>query len=116
GAVDPGRLKGRVAFRNVTFSYDARKAAVANVDLVAEPGDTITLGRATGAGKSTALALLHRAFDPQSGFIEIDGRDSRDCTLAGLRRNIGVVFQEAMLFNRSIKENLLVGRPDASEA
>jgi ATP-binding cassette subfamily B protein len=116
GAIDPGRLRGRIAFRNITFCYDGKKPAVANVDLTAEPGDTIALVGATGAGKSTALALLHRAFDPQSGFIEIDGRDIRDYTLSGLRRNIGVVFQEAMLFNRSIRENLLVGRPDASDA
>jgi ATP-binding cassette subfamily B protein len=115
-AVDPGRLAGRVVFRDVSFSYDGRQPAVADLDLVAEPGDTIAFVGATGAGKSTALALLHRAFDPQSGVIEIDGRDIRDYTLAGLRRNIGVVFQEAMLFNRSIRDNLLVGRPDASDA
>ncbi|HKA71815.1 MAG TPA: ATP-binding cassette domain-containing protein, partial [Xanthobacteraceae bacterium] len=70
----------------------------------------------TGAGKSTALALLHRAFDPQSGVIKIDGVDIRDMKLAGLRRNIGVVFQESLLFNRSIADNLYVGKPDATEA
>jgi ATP-binding cassette, subfamily B, beta-glucan exporter len=69
---------------------------------------------ATGAGKSTALALLHRAFDPQSGVITIDGVDIRDLKLSALRRNLGVVFQEAMLFNRSIAENLMVGKPDAT--
>jgi glucan exporter ATP-binding protein len=116
GAIDPGRLEGRVAFEKVSFSYDGKHPAVADLDFVAEPGDTIALVGATGAGKSTALALLHRAFDPQSGRIEIDGHDIRDYTLAGLRRNIGVVFQEAMLFNRSIRENLLIGRPDATEA
>jgi len=89
---------------------------VAGLDFTAEPGDTIALVGSTGAGKSTALALLHRAFDPDSGVIAIDGRDVRDYTLGGLRRNIGVVFQEAMLFNRSIRENLLVGRPDATDA
>src|SRR5258705_63393 len=69
----------------------------------------------TGAGKSTAIALLHRAFDPQSGFIRIDGMDVRGLTLTALRRNIGVVFQEALLFNRSIADNLRVGKPDATE-
>ena len=68
----------------------------------------------TGSGKSTALALLHRAFDPQSGVIKIDGMDIRDFTLDGLRRNIGVVFQETLLFNRSIAEKLRVGKPDAT--
>jgi ATP-binding cassette, subfamily B, beta-glucan exporter len=68
----------------------------------------------TGAGKSTALALLHRAFDPQSGAIKIDGMDVRALKLAGLRHNIGVVFQEPLLFNRSIADNLTVGKPDAT--
>jgi ATP-binding cassette, subfamily B, beta-glucan exporter len=70
---------------------------------------------ATGAGKSTALALLHRAFDPQSGCIEIDGKDIRNLKLAALRRNIGVVFQETLLLNRSIADNLRVGKPTATE-
>ncbi|MFL6855449.1 MAG: ATP-binding cassette domain-containing protein, partial [Sphingomicrobium sp.] len=60
-------------------------------------------------------ALLHRAFDPQSGIISIDGMDVRALTLSGLRRNIGVVFQEALLFNRSIADNLRVGKPDATD-
>ena len=74
-------------------------------------GETVALVGATGSGKSTTLGLLHRAFDPQSGVIRIDGDDIRDLTLASLRRNIGVVFQEPMLFARSIRENLQVGRP-----
>ena len=80
------------------------------------PGETIALVGATGAGKSTAIALLHRAFDPQSGQIEIDGTDIRKFKLAALSRNIGVVFQEALLFNRSISDNLRVGKADATEA
>jgi glucan exporter ATP-binding protein len=115
GAVEPRRLQGRVVFDNVCYSYDGTRPAVADLKFVAEPGDTIALVGPTGAGKSTALALLHRALDPQSGHIEIDGRDIREYTLVGLRRNIGVVFQETLLFNRSIRENLLVGKPDASE-
>jgi ATP-binding cassette subfamily B protein len=75
----------------------------------------VALVGATGAGKSTALALLHRAFDPQSGAVLIDGVDIRAITLTGLRRNIGVVFQEVLLFNRSVAENLQVGKPDATE-
>ncbi len=79
-----------------------------------DSGQTIALVGPTGAGKSTAIALLHRAFDPQSGFIKIDGMDVRGLTLTALRRNIGVVFQEALLFNRSIADNLRVGKPDAT--
>jgi len=115
-AIDPGRVRGLVEFKEVSFSYDGKSPAVADLSFTAAPGDRIALVGPTGSGKSTALALLHRAFDPQSGAISIDGADIRDLTLVGLRRNIGVVFQETLLFNRSIAANLRVGKPDASEA
>lgn len=115
-AIDAGRLSGLVEFNDVTFSYDGKRPAVEDLSFAALPGQTIALVGPTGAGKSTAIALLHRAFDPQSGFIKIDGMDVRGVTLTSLRRNIGVVFQEALLFNRSIAENLRVGKPDATEA
>jgi ATP-binding cassette subfamily B protein len=115
-AIDVGRLSGLVEFHDVTFSYDGKRPAVEDLSFTALPGQTIALVGPTGAGKSTAIALLHRAFDPQSGFIKIDGMDVRGVTLTSLRRNIGVVFQEALLFNRSIAENLRVGKPDATEA
>ncbi|MBY0382905.1 MAG: glucan ABC transporter ATP-binding protein/ permease [Xanthobacteraceae bacterium] len=114
-AIDPGRLKGLVEFSDVSFSYDGKRPAIEDLTFTALPGETIALVGETGAGKSTAIALLHRAFDPQSGFIKIDGMDIRGITLAALRRNIGVVFQEALLFNRSIAENLRVGKPDATD-
>jgi len=114
-AVDPGRVKGLVDFKDVSFSYDGKRPAVADLTFTALPGETIALVGSTGAGKSTALALLHRAFDPQSGAIMIDGTDIRAFTLTSLRRNIGVVFQEVLLFNRSIAENLRVGKPDATD-
>jgi len=116
GAIDPGRGRGLVEFDHVSFSYDAQRPALGDLTLVAQPGETIALVGPTGAGKSTALALLHRVFDPDSGAVRIDGHDIRDLKLAALRRNIGVVFQESLLFNRSIAANLLVGKPDASEA
>src|SRR5262249_3075653 len=115
GAIDPGRLAGHVEFKHVSFSYDGRRMAAEDLNFEAQPGETIALVGATGAGKSTAIARLHRAFDPQSGAIEIDGIDIRNFKLAALRRNIGVVFQESLLFNRSIADNLRVGKPDASE-
>ncbi|MBV5269746.1 MAG: glucan ABC transporter ATP-binding protein/ permease [Afipia sp.] len=114
-AIDPGRLTGLVEFNDVSFSYDGKRPAVEDVTFTALPGQTFALVGETGAGKSTAIALLHRAFDPQSGVIKIDGMDIRGMTLAALRRNIGVVFQEALLFNRSIAENLRVGKPDATD-
>jgi ATP-binding cassette subfamily B protein len=115
-AMDTGRLSGLIEFRDVSFSYDGKRPAVEDLSFTALPSQTIALVGPTGAGKSTAIALLHRAFDPQSGFIKIDGMDIRALKLAGLRRNIGVVFQEALLFDRSIDDNLRVGKSDATEA
>jgi len=115
-AIDPGRVHGLVEFRDVTFSYDGKRSAVADLNFTALPGETVALVGGTGAGKSTALALLHRAFDPQSGKVQVDGVNVRDIQLAALRRNIGVVFQEALLLNRSIADNLCVGKPDATVA
>ncbi len=115
-AIDPGRLQGLVEFKDVSFSYDGKRPAVQDLSFTALPGQTIALVGPTGAGKSTAIALLHRAFDPQSGIIKIDGMDIRALKLSALRRNIGVVFQEALLFNRTIADNLRVGKPDATEA
>jgi len=115
-APDPGRLAGRIAFEDVSFSYDGKRAAVADVSFEVQAGETIAIVGSTGSGKSTTLGLLHRAFDPQSGRILADGRDIRDMSLLALRRNIGVVFQEPMLFARSIRENLTVGKPDATDA
>jgi len=114
-AVDPGRVQGLVEFQDVSFSYDGKRPAVLDLNFVARPGDTVALVGSTGAGKSTALALLHRVFDPQSGVVKIDRMDIRSMTLSALRRNIGVVFQEVLLFDRSVAENLRVGKPDATE-
>jgi ATP-binding cassette, subfamily B, beta-glucan exporter len=114
-AIDTGRLAGLVEFHDVSFSYDGKRPAVEDLSFTALPGQTVALVGSTGAGKSTAIALLHRAFDPQSGFIKIDGMDVRGLTLTALRRNIGVVFQEALLFDRSIADNLRVGKPDATD-
>ena len=116
GASDPGRLKGEIAFDEVSFSYEAPRPTLVGVSFRARPGETVALVGTTGSGKSTAASLLHRAFDPQAGGISIDGTDIRDMTLEGLRRNVGVVFQEPMLFARSIADNLRVGKPDATVA
>ena len=114
-AISVGKLSGSIAFEDVSFSYDGKRAAVADVSFEVKPGETIALVGSTGSGKSTTLGLLHRAFDPQSGRIVADGRDIRDYTLLSLRQNIAVVFQEPMLFARSIRENLSVGRPNATD-
>ncbi|MGW5960050.1 glucan ABC transporter ATP-binding protein/ permease [Methylorubrum thiocyanatum] len=110
------RFEGEVSFEDVAFSYDGRRNALDGVSFTARPGETVALVGTTGSGKSTTLGLLHRTFDPDAGAIRIDGLDIRDIGLSSLRHNIGVVFQEPMLFNRSIRENLQVGRPDATDA
>jgi ATP-binding cassette, subfamily B, beta-glucan exporter len=115
GAIEIGRARGLVEFENVSLSYDGKRAAVEDLTFRVEPGETVAVVGATGAGKSTALSLLHRAFDPQKGTVRVDGHNIRDVKLMSLRHNIGVVFQEALLFNRSIEENIRVGKPDASE-
>jgi len=114
-AIDAGRLSGAVSFDNVSFSYDGRRQAIRNINFVVNPGETIALVGSTGSGKSTTLGLLHRVFDPDKGVVKIDNIDIRDFTLASLRRNIGVVFQEPMLFARTIEENLRIGDPDATD-
>jgi len=115
GAIDPGRSAGLIEFHQVSFSYNPQQKAVDNLSFVIKPGQTLALVGASGAGKSTALSLLYRAFDPQFGFITIDGIDIRKFKLTALRRNIGVVFQEPLLFNRSIADNLRIGSSGASE-
>jgi ATP-binding cassette subfamily B protein len=118
-AVDLSRLQrggrpGEVVFENVSFSYGSTAPTLADVSFTAQPGASVALVGRTGAGKSTAMALLQRLWDPAAGRILIDGHDLRAVTLESLRRSIGVVFQESMLLNRSIRENILIGKPDAT--
>jgi ATP-binding cassette subfamily B protein len=115
-ARDIGRVVGEVRFEGVSLSYDGARPAVRDIDFTAPAGSVIALVGPTGAGKSTTMALLHRLWDPQAGRITVDGLDIRAATLASLRRNIGVVFQESAMFYRTIAENLRVGRPDATDA
>jgi ATP-binding cassette subfamily B protein len=115
-AIDPGRLTGKIVFKDVSFSYDGKRTAIDNLSFTIQPGQTIALVGASGAGKTTALSLLYRAFDPQTGLIKVDDQDIRHFQLTALRRNIGVVFQEPLLFNRSIAENLRIGSQEATDA
>ena len=115
GATDLTAPRGEVRFENVVFGYPGGAPVLADVSFTAHPGTSVALVGQTGAGKTTAMALLQRLWDPSSGRILIDGQDLRDVSLESLRRNIGVVFQESMLFNRSIRDNLRMGRPDATD-
>ena len=106
---------GEVIFDHLSFAYPGGPNILSDVSFIAKPGMSIALVGQTGAGKSTAMNLLQRLWDPVSGRILVDGQDLRDVTLESLRRSIGVVFQESMLFNRSIRENLRIGRPGATD-
>ena len=114
--VDIGRAKGNVDFEDVSFSYDGLRPALAHFTLNVPAGTAVAFVGPTGAGKSTALSLLHRMWDQQSGVISVDGVDHRDIRLESLRRNIGVVFQDSTMFYRSIGDNLRIGKPDATQA
>ena len=116
GATALPRVRGEVVFDKVSFGYDPVQPALHDLSFRAAPGDTIALAGPTGAGKSTALSLLYRAYDPSGGTVAIDGHDIRGVTLDSLRQNIGVVFQDPGMFYRSILDNLRVGKPDADLA
>lgn len=110
------RVRGALAFERVSFGYRPERPALRGVDLRIAPGSRVALVGPSGSGKSTLMALLLRLYDPDTGVIRLDGHDLRDLTLDSLRRNVGVVFQHTTLFQRSIAENLRIGRPDASDA
>lgn len=107
---------GEVAFRALRFRYRDDSRALEGIDLVAEGGKMTALVGRSGSGKSTLLALVPRLYDPSAGRIEIDGQDLREVTLASLRGQIGVVSQDVVLFDDTIRANILFGRPSASEA
>ena len=113
---DVAQIAGDIRYENVTFAYAEGLPALKNVSFHARPGETIALVGATGAGKSTLVNLLTRFYEHTSGEILIDGRSICEYNLRALREAIGVVTQESFLFNGSIRENLLVGKPDASDA
>jgi ABC-type multidrug transport system fused ATPase/permease subunit len=110
------RILGDIRYENVSFSYVEGLPALRHVSFHAPPGATIALVGATGAGKSTLVGLLVRFYEFSSGQIYIDGRAIRDYDLRTLRAAIGVVTQESFLFNGTIRENLLMGRPNATDA
>jgi ATP-binding cassette subfamily C protein CydCD len=104
------------AFEDVTFRYAPEQApALANVSLAANAGETIAVVGRSGAGKSTAAHLLLRFWDPQAGRITLDGRDIRDFKLDELRSQLALVAQDTYLFNTSLRENLRLGRPEATD-
>lgn len=105
-----------VEFRRVSFAYGRATGGVDGVDLSIAPGEKLGIVGASGAGKSTLVALLLRLYDAEAGTVLVSGRDVRSVTQESLRRQIGMVTQETAMFNRSACENILYGRPGATEA
>jgi len=116
GASDVRHLKGEVEFRNVSFGYQPGSAVLRGINLVARPGETIALVGPSGSGKTTLATLLQRFYTVSEGSISIDGVDIRDMTQHSLRSQIGVVFQDAHLFNDTVRANIAYGRPKATQA
>ena len=102
-------------FANVGFSYDDERPVLKNISLHATAGQTVALVGPTGAGKSTLVNLLTRFYEFSSGEIEIDGRPLTDIPRSRLREAIGLVTQESFLFNGTVRDNLRLGNPDASD-
>ncbi|RJS87159.1 ABC transporter ATP-binding protein [Candidatus Bathyarchaeota archaeon] len=113
-AIELKNIKGHIKFENVYFGYEKDKPILKNINLEIKPGETVALLGPTGSGKSTLIRLLMRFYDVTSGRILVDGHDIRDVKLKSLRRHIGIVSQEIFLFNRTVKENISFGKPDAS--
>jgi ATP-binding cassette subfamily B protein len=109
-------VQGAVIFEKVSFRYGTGDQGVFDIDIDAKKGETIALVGPTGSGKTTTLALLQRMRQTDAGVIRVDGTDIADVTLSSLRHAIAVVFQDAGLFNRTIGENIRIGKPDASDA
>ena len=138
GATAVGTVAGRICFESVTFAYPPStptpttphapgretphleqvsrpRTVLDEVELTIEPGETLALVGATGAGKSTLASLLSRLHDPTDGRVTLDGHDLRDLTVSSLRANIGFAFEDATLFSASVRENLRIGKPDATD-
>ncbi len=107
--------EGRVEFRHVAFSYEAGHPVLTDVNFTANPGETVALVGPSGAGKTTIANILPRFYDVTGGEVLIDGVDIRDVTIGSLREAIGMVPQDTLLFNTTIKNNILYGRLDAME-
>ncbi len=115
GAGQLGRISGEVRFDGVSFAYGRKKGGLDDVTLRIRPGEKIGIVGASGAGKSTLVALLLRLYDAEKGRILVDEHDVREVTQESLRGQIGMVTQETAMFNRSARDNILYGRPGATE-
>lgn len=109
------RVTGRISFEHVKFGYDSDRPVIHDLSVEIKPGQKVAIVGPTGAGKTTIVNLLMRFYDPDEGIIKLDGIDTRQISRHNIRRNFGMVLQDTWLFEGTIKENLLYGKPDASE-
>ncbi|HEX7475273.1 MAG TPA: ABC transporter ATP-binding protein [Dehalococcoidales bacterium] len=114
GAIELGRLKGEVAFDNVSFGYNNISPALKDVSFNVKPGQLVALLGGSGSGKTTLAHLISRFYDVTGGRVLVDGNDVRDVTLASLRRNVGVAQQDVFLFSTTIKNNIAYGASEAT--
>jgi len=114
-AIDAGRLRGEIAFQRVSFDYGDGRDVLRDVSFAVPPGRRLALVGASGAGKSTIVSLILRLYEPQQGTIFLDGIEIQHFTRESLRRQIGLVLQQSILFGATIRENIVYGKPEASE-
>lgn len=115
GAAELKEVKGKIEYKNVSFSYDEANNVLENINISIEAGKTVALVGPSGGGKTTLCSLLPRFYDVTAGSVQIDGRDVRDIKLKSLRSAIGIVQQDVYMFAGSIKENISYGKPDATD-
>ena len=109
-------IQGKIEFDQVSFSYEKEGETILNsINLVVEPGETVAFVGMSGGGKSTIISLIPRFHDATAGTVRIDGHDLRDVQVKTLRDQIGMVLQDSILFSDSVKSNILMGKPDATD-
>lgn len=113
--IDPGRIEGSIEFKDVSFEYEPGIPVIKNLTFDVPAGTILALVGRSGAGKTTTVNLIPRFFDPTGGVITVDGHDLKDINLKSLRRQLGIVSQETILFSGTIRDNLLYGKLDATQ-
>jgi len=115
GATELAPLSHEIKLENVTFAYDDGRPILENFSMTIPAGSSAAIVGPSGSGKSTVINLLMRFFDPQEGRVLFDGKDAREVTVASLRGQTGLVFQETFIFDTTVRENIAIGRPDATD-